>query len=259
MAFKTIRFRDKDLDFQCKVTINTDGIFTTYLPADIVMQLEAVGIRCAANPDHRIRTGYYSDATLAGLKAHIGEVLAEYNSSKIIESRLVIRYCIETTCAYCVNDAGDIVPNGSSEWNDGKEGYSWESGTRDQHAAYPQPYGIRVWAAVFRKEVRECRSGKKHTEYERLTTNGLEQENIAGAPYHLASFSAIRPPNEDIQEVDCTEENAAFFGNMLTSICALNEKLKDKLDPKSITKMIESRQKLLGESSPNKPNSQSGD
>lgn len=247
MAFKTIRFRDKDLDFQCKVAINADGIFTTYLPENIVMQLEAVGIRCNKNPNNRTRTGYYSDAMLAGLKDQVGRVLTEYNSSKIIETRLVIRYCIETTCAYCINDAGDIVPNGQSEWNEGNDSYSWATGTIDQHAAYPRPYGIRVWAAVFRKVVRERLTGKKNTDYEQLHTNDIEQmgADMTGSPYHLASFASIKSPNSDIQEIDCTEENAAFFVEMLTGICALNEKIKEKLDPKSIVKMIESRQKLL--------------
>ncbi|KKN73147.1 hypothetical protein LCGC14_0403190 [marine sediment metagenome] len=244
MAFKIIRFCKDELDFSCKVNIDQQGIFTAYLPEDIVAVFENAGISLEQNPARRTRAGFFSDETMHGLKKQIGAVLVEYFSKEEIDDKIVIRYDIQTTCAYCLDIHGNIVPNGQEEWVLSNE-YSWQTGTIGQDAAHSKPYGILVYARLFRKRQYQYKSGKIKTEYDGIYTNGLKKGDFL---YHLASFSSMETPDgygENLKEIDYTEETAEFFVNLLTSICRLSENIKGRLDPKSILKMIELKQKLL--------------
>ena len=66
----------------------------------------------------------------------------------------------------------------------------------------------------------------------------------------LRDIVGIAPPKESsgIKEIEYTEEVAAFFVNMIKSICMMNERVKDFLTPDAI-RMIAANQgqiKLIG-------------
>ena len=73
MAFKIIRFFKDELDFNCNVNIDQEGIFTTYLPEDITKVFGNAGIPLKQNPARRTRTGFFSDEAMYGLKNQINE------------------------------------------------------------------------------------------------------------------------------------------------------------------------------------------
>lgn len=250
MAFKTIKIKKDDLEFAYKVNINNEGVFTTYLPEDIVTLFENAGIELKTNPSRRGRRGFFSAEKMKDVTGQVSEVIGEYFSRELIEEKMIIKYDIQTTCSYCLNDDGTIVPNGN--WVDSGN-YKWKEGTVNSSANYPKPYGILVYAKPFMKYVYKYKSGKKKVEVDRLTNHDIDKDTHPFT-YHLSEFCSMKPPgasddeddNKNLDEIDCTEDTARFFVELLTSICAINERIKDRLDPKSILQIIENKQKLLG-------------
>ena len=255
MDFKTIKVWRKsgvhngdELKFEYKVNINQDGIFTAYLPENIVSLFEENGIVLHQNPARRSRVGFFQSETMGGLKTEIGSVLDEYFSREEIENKRIIRYNIQTTCTYGINASGEVTPNCSPEWSVGGEDLGWKRGTVDIDSSHPKPYGILVYARPYRKQVFKYKSGKEHIEYTQLHGNGLEDDGCY--LYQLAYFASMKPPGtyyeeDSLQELDYTEDVAEFFVNLLKSICKLNERIKDLLTPESILELIKTKQKLL--------------
>jgi hypothetical protein len=245
MAFKIVTIKKEELEFSYKINIDKEGIFTAYLPEEITKLFDAAGMVLKKNPARQSRIGFYSAAKMCDLKNEITEVVEEYFSRELSESKKVIRYDIQTTCSYCLNIHGEIVPNGSREWVL-SDTYDWKQGTVQQNATNRNPYGILVYAEPFKKQVYKYKSGKEKIEYNQIFTNGMSEDDFL---YHLASFCSMCPPDRwedsNLKEIDATPAAATFFVELLTSICRLNENIKEKLDPKSILKLIASKQKLL--------------
>lgn len=255
MAFKTLKIVERSkidsddvLMFDLKININQEGLFTAYLPEDIVKLFDDAGVDLDWNPARRTRSGFFSSQTMQGLLSDVQERTAEYFSREMIEDKIVIRYDIQTTCSYCLSVDGAIVPNGRPEWVL-SDSYDWLQGTVEQNSNKRHPYGILIYAIPAKRRTYKYKSGKEKTEYEELYTNSMDKDQ-EGFLYHLASFVSMKPPggwHSKLKEIDYTEDAAKFFVNLLTNICRLNERIKDMLDPKSLMKLIESGQKLLGE------------
>ena len=238
---KTERIREQELDFTYQVYVNKEGEFSTTLPLDIVKLFEEASIDLKQN--HRTKKeGFFVSDTYQGLKNDIEGIIKEYYSKELIESKTVIRYAIQTTCSYCLDPDGNIAPNGQEYWTKTKE-YRWKGGTVKQHAASPRPFGFLVYAEAYQRETLKFKSGKIKIEYRNLGEQQLEQ----GTYLHwLNSFASISKPRDaDVKEIDYTEEAAQFFVELLSSICQLNERIKGFLSPDEITKIIDSKQKLL--------------
>jgi len=222
------------------------------LPPEVSELFEKANIRLDTNQLGNM--GYFNAESLADLQDQVNEIIAEYFSRELTEEKLVIRYIIQTTCAYCLDIDGKVVPNGSPEWVKSNE-YMWINGTIDQHASQTHPFGINVYAKPQRKEVYKYKSGMVKTEYHNVDTyNDLKkQKDIKSVktkdrPYlkFLDDFVAMRKPNgEELKEIDYTEDSAKFFVDMLVSICHINEKIKDMLEPDKIQHIIDSKQRLL--------------
>ena len=237
---KTERVKEQELDFTYKVYVNKEGQFSTTLPLNIVEIFQEAGIELRSN--HRTgKSGFFVSDTYEGLKNSIKDIIREYYSKELIESKIMIRYIIQTTCSYCLDVDGNIVPNGQAYWTKTPI-CNWKGGTIEQHAAYPRPYGFGVYARPYRKETNKYKSGKIKSEY-----HPIGKETKKGTYlYWLNSFCAISfPRGEDLKEIDYTEETAQFFVDLLTSICQLNEKIKEFLSPDKLIKVIENKQKLL--------------
>jgi len=236
---KIERIKEQELNFTYKIYVDKEGQFSTTLPPDIVEIFQGVGIELKQN---RMRkSGFFISDTYEGLKNNIKDIIREYYSKETIETKIVIRYVIQTTCLYCLDVDGNIVPNGQRYWTK-TDSYAWRDGTVEQHATKPQPFGFSVYARSYQKETNKFKSGKIKSEY-----YPIDKEVKEGVYLHwLNSFASISPPcNEMVKEIDYTEEAAEFFVNLLTSVCQLNEKIKDFLSPDKIIKIIENKQKLL--------------
>lgn len=261
MAFKTIKINERDpkdfdnrLIFDLKVNISQDGMFTAYLPDNVIELFKESSIELKQNPRRRSKEGFYDADTLNGITEQIRTDISEYFSRELIESKIVIKYNIRTTCAYSINAKEEIVPNcGSWDWGEDDENLDWRTGSVDQDCAHSKPYGILVYARPFERKAYRYKSGLEKIEYAGYYTNGHSFED-GKYLYHLASFCSMSVPGdkfgynhtEKLDELDYTEDTAQFFVELLTSICRLNENIKDLLDPKSILKVIENKQKLLG-------------
>ena len=259
MAFKIIKITERDpkdfcnhLIFDLQVSISQDGMFKCYLPDNIVELFKKSGIEVHLNPGRRSKEGFYMFNTLEGLISQIQADISEYFSRELIESKIVIRYKIATTCAYSINSEGKIVPNCYEvDWGKEDEDLNWRHGTESQDAAHSNPYGILVYAKPFNKKTYRYKSGIEKVELEGYYTNGHSFKE-GRYLYYLASFASMSVPSDryedgeqGLAELNYTEDVAKFFVDLLTSICNLNEKIKNLLSPEELIKVIESGQKLL--------------
>lgn len=244
-----------NLKFRYDISVDRDGEFTTTLPKDVVEKLQAANVDL--KPNRLNNYGFFIDKTLEGLKKKVDHVVDDYFSRKLTSRKIIIKYVIQTTCSYCLDIHGNVVPNGADEWT--KKGYSpsagcaWKEGTVSHDATHRHPFGISVYAKPFVREDYVYKSGTKKTEYINMCYGGAFADNAIERGYSLKWLSDIPAqdvPQEsresDVKEMDYTENVAKFFVNLIMSICKLNEQIKDKLDPKSILKLIAQKQHLLG-------------
>lgn len=248
-VLKTVKYHNHEEDFQFSYTVSVtaDGLFTTTLPSDVAVMLKVALISLENNRSGN--PGFFSDKTLDALLTQVSSVITEYFSKKLVESKIVIKYTIQTTCSYCLDVDGEIVPNGMPEWvgedRNGKHGYKWQNGTIGQNATNPHPFGLSVFARASKKEVFQYRSGKTVSKYSYLNSGDIDREEQRYL-HHLNSFASMSAPKgENPREIDYTENVARFFVDLLTSICRINEKIKDVLEPDKIAIIAESGQKLL--------------
>lgn len=239
---KTEKISIEDIKFSLKVSVNADGIFTTTIPKEICDLLVDVGMGDNLKYNRSGNLGFFYSDTYKGLIDEIEGMLREYLSREIIEDKIVIKYVIQTTCSYCLDVDGNIVPNGHREWTK-TDDYHWKQGTISQHATSPHPYGFQIYAVPYQKVTSKYKSGKTISEYHWLDCRDRDETFL----HWLGSFCAMAPPRgEEEKEIDYTEETAKFFVDLLLSVCQLNEKIKEFLEPDKLICIIESKQKLLG-------------
>lgn len=234
----------KELEFKFDTNVTKEGIFTTTLPAEIAKIFMDAGIRLQRNQLKNY--GYFSDSTYDGLLKQVREIGKEYMSRELVSEKTVIRYSISTSCAYCLDIDGKIVPNGQFQWTK-TEDYSWKNGTLVQHAAQPRPFGFQIFAKPFIRKDYKYRSGKTVTEYDMLTSfGGSRVKKDQQWLQWLEAVCSMDEPNDEIKEIEYNEYVAKFFVDMIKSICMINEKIKDFIEPESIKKIAESGGKFLG-------------
>lgn len=233
--------------FKYDVYVDQEGCFTTTRPEDVVEKLTKAKIELEMN--HRAtRFGFFSASTLDGLQDAISGKIKEYLSRELISEEVVIRYSINTTCSYAINDKNEIVPN--CGWLKGGSGADWKQGTVEHNANNRAAYGFNIYTDPSIKRVYGFKSGAQKTEYvglhEELKMTG-KQVKMGKYLKWLDGVVAMDPSNygKNMQEILYTEEVAEFFVGLLTSVCRINEKIKDLLDPASIKKIAESGMKFL--------------
>jgi len=243
----------ENFDFDIDVNVTKEGLFTTTIPPDIAKKFEEGNINLRHNKMYR--AGYFEDRTLSGLKKQIGDIIIEYCSKEVILEKVVIRYCIEMTCSYTLDVDGNIAPNCSPEWTKAKDSkYQWRGGNSafDNH---DKPYGFQIYAVpLIRKDYR-YKSGRIVTEYIRYRSGSDETKNYTEVyknGYYLKWLNDIvklgKPSREEaIKELDYSEDVCRFFVNLIKSICEINEKIKDKLEPETILLLSTKNTNLLKE------------
>lgn len=235
-----------ELEFKYDINVNKDGTFTTTIPQNIVELFDAAQIDLSRNQLRR--KGYFTSDTIDGLTKQVLKCCEEYLSRKMISHEIVIKYCIQTTCSYCLDIKGEVVPNGSNEWTKTKDGsYHWKQGTENQHANEHHPFGINIYAKPFHKREFKYKSGKIKQEYEHFSAFG-SSETKKNQHYlkWLEGISSICPPEHGkIMEITYSEDVAKVFVDMLKGICMINEKIKDLITPDKIQLIADSKLKLL--------------
>lgn len=230
----------ESLSFKYSIEVSTKGIFSTMLPEDIVNMFKGANIELYKNRLNR--DGYLSDITLDALKSQVIALCKEYLSREKIGQTLIIKYGIKTMAAYCLDIDGEIVPNGNwTRYN----GYDWKHGTVDQNATNPKPFGLLVYAQPFVKKIYQYKSGLRKEELMPYYENSSDEKDRPNLNW-LSGVCAMSPEGLKIQEIVYTEAVAGVFVNMIKSICGLNERIKDFLEPDAILLMAENNQKLLG-------------
>lgn len=233
------------------VTVTKEGMFTTTLPEASVQTLRDYGMEL--RPNRAGRAGFFSSETLEGLRREIEKVAKEAVSRELIEDKLVIKYQVNTSGTYALDDDGEIIPNGY--WRKTKkpgDDYStnWREGNVNMPAYFGNTPTIKVFARVFHKKTYSYKSGK--------TLETLEtyhpKNGRGGSVDWINCLCNIRPDvgsssNIDytrFAEVEATEENAAMFVKLFKFVFQANELLKEMSNPEFLLAYIAAnRQKEL--------------
>jgi hypothetical protein len=247
--FKTERFImdgsvKGELNFKYDIYIDKDGVFSTTLPQDIVALFEKAQIRMHINKMKN--RGYVTSSTYDGLVKSIKNICEEYLSRELINEKIVLKYQVETSCSYMLNEDSEIVPNGFWARN-GK----WKGGTMSTHAASPETYGIWVYVKPMVRKDYKYKSGTQKTEYIHISHAGEKFDDLKKEMYNLRwldDLTAIKSRfHGQVKEIDYSESVAEFFVGMIKFICNLNEKIKDFLEPEMIQMIVDKKMNLLTE------------
>ena len=249
--FKTVKVsydgsRYNELKFSYDVYINSNGKFYTTLPEDVVQPLIDHNIKI----NHNLRThkpGYFENQTFNGLVEEIDSLFKEFMSKEVIEDKIIIRYNINTNCTY-VKDGDEIYPNGFYVKNFECGKSKWKKGTSDLHATNSLPFGFEIYVEVKRKITYKFKTGTEKVIYDRINVpnfyKGTNKDYSLVWIDNIVGITNYRMTG-NLKEIDYTEQRAKFFVDLIKSICLINEKIIDYLEPESIIKVIESNKRLL--------------
>lgn len=226
----TLSIRSRSIDGQVfvmvPVSVNSKGIFTGTISKNESLKLTKYDPQIPEDG----RESSFSAASLAELEIKLNKYLNDLVSCELIEEKEVIRYQIETACAYCEGDKEDnfeIYPNGAYMPNRLQEKDTnlccrWKGGTEDIYAQRPSPYYTKVYCEVYRKKIYAYRSGREITKYEYAPSKSIAYNENDYVEW-LKNVCSISPINNyNMKEVDATQENAAVFVQLIKFICKAN-------------------------------------
>lgn len=126
-------------------------------------------------------------------------------------------------------------------WDSKNPENKWHNGNIDIYAQNPQPFGFLIYAKPLIKRKYKYRSGKTKTEYERMCYGGEFADEALRNGYYLRWLDAVpcinKPDEVKTSEMDYNENTAMFFVNMIKSVCMMNERMKDFLNPEAMELM----------------------
>lgn len=234
-----IKFR-----FSVDININSKGVFYSYMPDAILERMQYGNIKFDTSLK-KGRQGCFLGASIQQVVAKIKEACKEAGSRKQINETIVIKYAIRTACTYCISHDGDIAPNGEYFWT-GTDNYTWKEGTIIQHATSPAPFGFEMYAKPFwRREYLYC-NGRTSIEYAPV----WDMHDKVDRYYlsYLVAVCSVTTPNEtNVQEIEYTEEIARFFVETYKSLCILNERIKEFINPEGIKMIAANKIKMLNQ------------
>ena len=236
------------LDFKYDIYVDKEGLFSTTLPPVIVDKFIKANIDLKKN--RMSNPGYLCDKNIEKLVEMVKDICKEYFSRERISHKIVIRYVIKTSCAYCLDIEGNIVPNARKEWTRFEERpvNDWRHGTETQHATSPLPFGMEVYAKPYHKNIFRYKSGKEKIEYDEITTWDGDVAKDKDKQYNLHYLQSIGsiavPKGKYLQEIEYNESTAKFFVDIIRGICLINEKIKQFSEPDAIIKFLQDGGKL---------------
>lgn len=236
--------------FSYDINVSVEGLFYTNLPKNVVELFTKAGLDL--DRSRRGKLGYISAKLKDELIKEIKKLCEEYMSKELISEKTVIRYEIRTQCHYCLDSDKNIVPNGGYAGDKAFQEYGWRVGTAGDTPSWQSgtPYGFLIYAEPLHKKVYRYKSGKEKTEYEKVDSH-FKYPKPGSKGYYLHWLNSLvhlhYEEERNVQEVEYTEKTAKLFVELIVGICALNEKIKDILNPESILKIANSENfKLLG-------------
>jgi hypothetical protein len=238
--------KEDALKIKFDISVDKEGFFATTLSSDIVQMFKNAGIDMSKN--RMGNDGYLVSNTKEGLIREVSNIAKEFMSRECIEDIVVIRYLIQTQCTYALTKDGDIVPNMTDEFG----GEKWIEGTIQTHAQKPTAYGVQIYVNPCVKKTYRYLSGKTKVEYDKFSPFGssyVKDKKKAANLYWLEQVCSMALPQDgfgsnskDLKEMLYTEERAAFFVNLIKSICMMNEKIKSMaMDTELLIKTIENK------------------
>ncbi len=214
-------YGDGRLKFEYYINVTKQGIFTAYLPEEIIEKLEAAGIQM--NYGIGSKKGYFEANSLVEIEKNITEKIKKFSERKQIDERIVLKYAITTTCSYCKLKTGEIVPNGNWQ-KEIEDDYNWLSGNVEHNANNPAPYGLSIYVEPFKCITWQFPDKTEHKEYNRLCESDYEKGSTLDWLDSLCGINNGR--NDEVKEIDYTEKLGEFFKSAILFICNMNEKLK---------------------------------
>ena len=215
MRLKRKLWHDK-LNFEYFINVTSEGIFTAYLPEDVVKKLELSGIEVGRGRGGK--KGYFEAASLSKIEDDVEKATEKYSKKSLLSSKIVLRYDIITTCSYCKTKKGEIVPNGYWEERANKtDGSNWLNGTKDMNSCNREPFGFRIYVEPQRLNVYVFPDKTKHKEY----INIEEKDKKEGSTLDwLCSICSMDYEDENnIKDIDYSEDVGRFFKSAILYIC----------------------------------------
>jgi hypothetical protein len=231
------------LDFSIDINVAQGGDFTTTLPEIIVDKLKDAGIELMTNGRRNARPGFFEASTLQELIKNVEKACGEFVSKKLISEKIIIRYIIETTCRYAVNDKGNMIPYPSYDTENEKK-YTERSGSVQIYSQQPGTFGFRVWSEVVRRRIYKYASGNER-KFDDNVSGMHDVRDDQPMLMFLTSLYCQKQANGVVHEMEYTEETAKFFVDLYKAIFLINEKIKDRVTPEKIVEIIANNQKLL--------------
>lgn len=226
----TLTIHSRSLDgpifIMVPVSVNSKGIFTGTISKTESLKLTKYDPQIPEDG----REYSFTAASLGELEIKLNKHLNDLVSCELIEEKEVIRYQIETACAYCEGDNEDnfeIYPNGAYMPDRLQEKCTtlcsrWKGGTENIYAQRPSPYYTKVYCKVYRKKIYAYRSGREITQYEYAPSKSVAYNENDYVEW-LKNVCSISPINNyNMKEVDATQENAAVFVQLIKFICKAN-------------------------------------
>jgi hypothetical protein len=227
-------------DFTIQVNVTTQGIFTATLPHEVSRLFE--GKIELAHYRRDSAPGYFSDDTLEGLKTQIGGKLAALCSENLVSTERIIRFAIETACAYAKDNDGVIHANAQGPGRD------WCNGISARNATARGPYGLQIYVCVLDKlRYRYTSTGATRIAYQEIERCD-DENDPAEWLCRLTGLSAHNGYNANhltLQEMPYTEEAAHFFVGLFKWLFNVNERITPFLNPEGIKILAESGAKRL--------------
>jgi len=223
-----------DESFQISVNVNQQGMFTATLPAEIVELWTEHGLHLPLN--RLKRAGFFESDTLVGFVTKVKDAIEELCSEELVSDEKVLRYSVDTACAYAIPADGDrFLPIPVSGVQDGTY---WHDGTLSRDSSNMGPYGIWMNVNVSRKlTYRFKATGKMRVEYKRAYTDNSFADPRGDDARWLERLCSLSETDDwrgrykmTTKEMPCTPEACAVLRALFESLFAMNEKLKPFLE-----------------------------
>lgn len=244
---KTIRFRFGEdnvnrRDLAVDVYVSKEGLFYTNFNELDIKYFKNRDIVFDWNPLTK-RDSLLSAPTLDALVKRIGEVGNKATSKTLIEKKIIIKYHIDTSVSYCLDEDYKPVPDGSYAGKDAiKEDRYWQKTTITSHAASPHVAGLWFYVRPYYKYTYGYHDGQTTVDYEYVYDSTIDIEKQPNLHW-IASIRSLKPKFE-VKEMDYTEDAAAFFKSFYIAICTLNSNLMEFIGQDKLEHFIETKAQL---------------
>lgn len=211
------------LAFEYFVNVNKDGLFSAYLPEEIIIKLEKYGIGIAYGRGRR--KGFFEAKSLVEIEEAILKTIQKFSEKKLISSKIILRYEITTNCSYCKTKKGKIIPNGYwDKEKDRENGCNWYEGTETMNACNRDAYGFSIYVKPRKLNVWVYPDKTEYKEYVLLEDEDIKEGSTLD---WLNSITAIQSRNDNkVKDIDYSEEVGLFFKHIILYVCNLNERLQ---------------------------------